>query len=73
MVTDNQASMIEKMMKPVTARELEGFGGTVDAGDIWTFRDGSRGKFSGRHIALYDDDHAEPIGFTYFDKLEWVQ
>ena len=59
-------------MKQVTAHELESLGGIVDAGGVWTFRDGSRGRISKRPIAVYDDDH-RPVGFTYFDRLDRLQ
>jgi hypothetical protein len=68
----NQASRIEMTMKPVTVRELESLGGTVDASGVWTFRDGSRGRVSKRPVAVYDDDH-KPVGFTYFDRLDRLQ
>ena len=71
-VMANQASRIEMTMKPVTAHELERLGGTVDAGGVWTFRDGSRGRVSKRPIAVYDDDH-KSAGFTYFDRLDRLQ
>ena len=71
-VTANQASRIEMTMKQVTAHELESLGGIVDAGGVWTFRDGSRGRISKRPIAVYDDDH-RPVGFTYFDRLDRLQ
>ena len=71
-VMDNQASRIEMTMKPVTAQELESLGGNLDASGVWTFRDGSRGRVSKRPIAVYDDDH-KPVGFTYFDRLDWLQ
>jgi hypothetical protein len=71
-VMDNQATRIEMTMKPVTAQELENLGGSVDASGVWTFRDGSRGKFSKKPIAVYDDDY-KPVGFTYFDRLDRLQ
>jgi hypothetical protein len=69
---DNQASRIEMTMKSVTAQELESLGGNLDASGVWTFRDGSRGRVSKRPIAVYDNEH-KPVGFTYFDRLDWVQ
>ena len=71
---DDQASRIEKMMKPVTEQELKNLGAILDANGVWTFRDGSRGKFTERPIAVYSDDkQTERLGFSYFDRLERLQ
>jgi hypothetical protein len=74
MAMDDQASKIEKMMKPVTEQELQELGGTSDANGVWTFRDGSRGKISEKPVAVYSDDHrTELIGLSYFDRVERLQ
>ncbi|MGD0521110.1 MAG: hypothetical protein ABSA48_07620 [Terracidiphilus sp.] len=72
---DDQASRIERSMKPVTEQELKSLGATLDAKGIWTFPDGSKGKFPRRHIAVYSDSDEvhKPCGFVYFEKEERVQ
>jgi len=72
---DDQASRIERDMKPVTEQELESLGATLDANGMWKFPDGSSGKFSRRPIAVYSDsdERHEPCGFVYFERIERVQ
>ena len=72
---NDQASRIERNMKPVAEQELESLGATVDANGVWTFRDGSRGKFPRKPIALYSesDERHEPCGFVYFERIVRVQ
>jgi hypothetical protein len=60
-------------MEPITAHELERIlDASVDASGVWTFRDGSRGKFPKKPIAVYDDEH-NCVGFSYFDRLDRLQ
>lgn len=72
---DDQASRIERNMKPVTEQELESLGARLDANGVWIFRDGSRGKFPRKPIAIYSDsdERHEPRGFIYFERIERVQ
>jgi hypothetical protein len=72
---NDQASRIERNMKPVAEQELESLGATVDANGVLTFRDGSRGKFPRNPIALYSDsdERHEPCGLIYFERIERIQ
>jgi hypothetical protein len=71
---DDQASTVEKTLKPITEQELRNLGATSDASGVWTFRDGSRGKFTERPIAVYSDEKMTArLGFAYFERIERVQ
>jgi hypothetical protein len=71
---DDQASRIEKTMKPVTEHELRNLGGIPDDTGLWTFPDRSQGRFTERLIATYSDEQqTRLLGFTYFEKIERVQ
>lgn len=71
---DDQASKIERMMKPVTEQELKNLGATLDEKRVWTFPDGSRGKISEKPIAVYSDaQQTALIGLSYFDRLDRLQ
>jgi hypothetical protein len=71
---DDQASRIERTMKPTTEQELKDLGATLDANGVWTFPDRSMGKFTKKPIAVFTDvSRTEQIGFAYFEKIERVQ
>jgi hypothetical protein len=72
---EDQASRIERKMKPLTEQELKSLGATLDSNGVWTFADGSRGKFPRRPIAVYSDsdERHEPGGFVYFERKDRVQ
>ena len=71
---DDQASRIEKAMRPTTEQELKNHGATLDANGVWTFPDGSRGKVRKRPIPVFTDkNRTEQVGFVYFEKIERIQ
>jgi hypothetical protein len=71
---DDQAGRIERSMKPTTEEELKNLGATSNANGVWTFPDGSRGKFTKKPIPLFtDESRTERLGFVYFEKIERVQ
>ena len=71
---DDQASRIEKAMKPTTEQELKNLGATLDVNGVWTFPDGSRGRFAKKPIPVFaDEDRSELLGFAYFEKIEQIQ
>jgi hypothetical protein len=70
----DQADEVEKKMTQVTEEELEKLGATSDASGIWTFPDGSRGKFTERPITVYSDpQQTKLLGFAFFERIERVQ
>jgi hypothetical protein len=71
---DDQASRIEKTMKPVTEQELRDLGGIPDETGLWTFADRSQRRFTERPVALYSDpNQTQLLGFVYFEKIDRVQ
>jgi hypothetical protein len=66
----DQASAIERRMEPVFEQELRDLGATSDANGVWTFPDGSTGRFVERPIAVYSDDkQTTRLGFCYFERI----